>query len=173
MTLNKWAIGAFAVVALLALYAVFIKPSTTFVTNELGSASSPSVVNGCMEVNGQNLCFYSQRMANASTTCSFRAQATSTVVSAAAKVTNAFGGSFDVAWGTSVSPNATTTSLGYKIAAIASDQGTFVATSSLYAPGGTIEDPTTVLGPGQYLNFKVGSTSPTVQGSCSAILQII
>lgn len=136
----------------------------------VGSASSPSVINGAMEINGVTTYFYSSKMANASTTCSQRSprNATTTLRYAAAKFTNTYGGSFDVQWGTD--PNsafATTTSFGYKAAAIASgDVGSFVASTSPLSTA-TLEDPYYLLAPGTWVNFKIGSSSPTLAGTCS------
>ena len=88
-----------------------------------------------------------------------------------ATFTNTYGGSFDVAWGKATNAFATTTSLGYKAAAISSgDLGSFVASSSaaLLASATTMEDPASLIAPNTYVNFKVGSSSPTLTGFCNA-----
>ena len=137
------------------------------IKEQLGAASSPAVVEGCMDINGGKLCTYGQKMTNASTTCSFKLPtvASSTVVAAAASITNSFGGGFAVEWGHAVTAYATTTSLGYRVGAIASgDKGTFTASTTPL----DMEDEDFVIAPSRYLNFKIGSTSPTISGYCYA-----
>lgn len=166
MSLQNLVIGAIALVALgLGIHQMDVPADQS-----LGSASSPSVVNGCQNINGVTVCFYNQAMRAASTTCSFKTpSATTTLVAAAAKVTNSYGSSFDVQWGKAADAYSTTTSLGHGAGVSSGDVGTFVATSTFT----DIENPTTVLAPNTYLNFKIGSSSPTVNGSCSAQLMVI
>lgn len=162
------AIGVVGVVALLGLSRP--EPVTKVVETikeQLGAASSPAVVEGCMEISGGKLCTYGQKMTNASTTCSFKlpSTASTTLVAAAASITNSFGGGFGVEWGRGATAYATTTSLGYRPGAIASgDKGTFTASTTPL----DMEDEDFVLAPGGYLNFKIGSTSPTIAGYCYA-----
>lgn len=156
------------VLSLVAFGATFIKTNDTpgEFPVELGSASSPSVVGNCMEVNGVTNCFYSQRMANASTTCSFKPAATSTLVAFGAKITNSYSGSYGVELAKSATAYSTTTRLGYEATGIAAgNQNTIVASSSLGAAQ--------VFGPNDFANVKFGSSSPTVQGTCSAVFQVI
>lgn len=154
--------GLVAVIA--ATGAVFATKKDVQVPN-IGAAS-PEFITNYISVGGMRQWSYKAAMASASTTCSFLSPAaTSTLLYAGATFTNTYGGSFDVAWGKAADPFATTTSLGYKPAAITSgDQGTFVATSS----GATIEEPTSVIAPSTYVNFKIGSSSPTLAGTCVA-----
>ena len=135
-----------------------------------GSASSPSVVNGCMEINGLTECRYGTRMVtNASTTCAFRSpSATSTLVRAAATVTNLYGGTFDLEFGKAATIMATTTSLGIVTSAVLNS--TIVASSTPVNGGELL---TQIFPPNYWLNVKVGSSSPTIAGYCSAVFQTL
>lgn len=141
---------------------------------QLGSASSPSVVDGCMEVNGVTTCYRSASMSNASTTCALRAPtATSTVSLATAKFTNTFGGSFDLEIAKAANIYATTTRLGYASAAVTSGSiGSFIVATST-APNAIGVDQAFVVAPSTYVNFKVGSSSPTLRGTCNAEFRVI
>lgn len=164
------------VLALALAAGIYIaKDTNPSVVDQYGSASSPSVVSGCMDIEGAKLCTYGTRMTNASTTCSFKLPptATTSVIAASATITDSYGGSFAVEWGAGTTAYATTTRLGYKPGAIASgDKGTFSATSTMDT-GADIEDESHVLAPASYLNFKVGSTSPTIAGYCYAQVMTI
>ena len=129
-----------------------------------GNASSPSLIDGCLDFGNSLYCQYSQGMKNASTTCSFRSPtASSTLVFASAQVRNAFGGTFAVEFGKSSSVMATTTSLGY-ITSVTG--GTTIIASSTSNNGG--ESLSQNFTSAQYLNIKVGSSSPTIAGNCVA-----
>lgn len=141
---------------------------------QLGSASSPSVVDGCMEVSGVTTCYRSASMNNASTTCALRSPAaTSTLAVATAKFTNTFGGTFDFEVGKGTNIYATTTRLGYASAAVSSGSiGSFIVATST-APGAIGVDQNFVVAPSTYVNFKVGSSSPTLRGTCNAEFRVI
>ena len=161
-----------AVAVVIAIGGAYAFPSVRVqVQKELGAQPQQVTDGDCLFSQGTRICTYTQKMSNASTTCSFKSPAASSTVEAFATFTNTYGGSFDVAWGKSTSAYATTTSLGYKAAAIASgDLGTFVASSSdqLLALSTTMEDPASIIAPSTYVNFKVGSSSPTLAGKCTA-----
>lgn len=130
-----------------------------------GSASSASIVNGCQDVNGVTSCSFATVGSVASSTCSFRLPgATSTVRYAAAKITNSGGAVGMGEWGWSRDVMSTTTSLGF---------GTYSATIPAVIVASTTAaaslNPATVLPPGGYLVFKVGSSTPTgMSVRCSA-----
>lgn len=134
----------------------------------VGSASSPSIVSGCQTINGATSCYFQQNMASASTTCSFPITATSSLDFAGAKFTNTYGGSFVVEWGKASNRYSTTTTLGYAPGISSGSLGTFIATST----SADINDESGILSPGTYLDFKVGSSSPTLQGTCSAVIRV-
>jgi hypothetical protein len=99
--------------------------ATEVVKQNLGNASSPSVVDGCQEINGVTKCYRSVKMATATTTvCSLRSprQATSTLVSFTANFNVATTGASSVYIAKAVSdPTASTTAL-TKILAFAATQ---------------------------------------------------
>src|SRR3990167_10335969 len=169
---NKYVIGT-AIVALIAFAGLFL-PSSDPVTPKvvertmetLGSASSPSVVGGCMDVNGVQHCYYGQKMTTASTTCSFplHNSASTTVLSAAATITNARGGLYSAAWGIGINPYATTTSLGYFHESRIFNNMVAVASTSFETNIGSNIGPAFVAGPNSSLNFKLGTTTHNVAG---------
>lgn len=159
----KYLIGLVAAVILAGAGYAFINPSTPEDGGNIGSASSPSLNGVCYDLNGVKACYQATRMAIASTTCSFKITATSTLQRAAAKVSRSSTGSaLQYEWGFSTSPNATTTS--YGIGSIGSGaQGTVTASTTA---SGDATDQEITLGPG-YFNLKIGSTTPTTQsGVC-------
>lgn len=182
-TTSIW--GAVVVVAIIALGA-YIYPKVNYgmlrvdgtevqkmVSQEvskisLGAQSEQVTEGACFYFQGAHICASTKVMSSASTTCSFLSPPATSSVEAFATFTNTFGGSFSVEWGKAVNAFSTTTSLGYKAAAIVSgDQGTFVASST----GSTLvsgEDPIAIVAPNTYVNFKVGSSSPTLTGRCNA-----
>lgn len=135
-----------------------------------GASSAPSLIDGCLDFGGGALyCQYSQRMTNASTTCAFRSPtASSTLVSATAQVRSAFGGTFSIEFGKSDTVMATTTSLGGH-SGIAG--AITITASSTPAEGG--DAMTQNFNSGQFLNIKVGSSSPTMSGNCTAVFRTI
>ena len=173
---NKIIVGvAAAVIAVLG----FVFTQQAPVVDTLGSASSPSVNGGCMEVEGITRCYKTSAMAQASTTCSFRSptQASSTLVSAVGRITNAQGGAFDVEWGKAVATQATTTSLGRALIAAATGQATAVASTSpvqTLAAGTSMVDSAGVFAPGTWVNMKIGSTSvsSSFRGTCAATFEV-
>ena len=99
----------------------------------LGSASSPSVVNGCMDVNGVITCSYRTKMYTASTTlCQFKApSATSTLRYAGAKYTIASTSATISTWAKGATYSASTTLFGSRNTVAASAQLTHVASSTV------------------------------------------
>lgn len=159
-------LSVLSILAVLALGAIVL---TTPISDgpDLSSASSPSVNGNCMEVNGVTQCFYAARMANASTTCAFKTpNATTSVVKFGASFTNTYGGTFDAELARATTQYATTTRLGYEGTAVVSGSLKSLNASST----GLVAE---VVPPNSFLNLKVGSSSPTLQGSCSAVVQII
>lgn len=168
MNLKEIVIGFIAVIALV-IGGMALTQQPSEIIERVGNASSPAVINGCMEIDGGTVCTHGVAMRSASTTCAFKSPAaTSTLLAAVGTITKSYGGSFDVEWGIGATQYATTTSIGYLPAAIASgDTGTFTA-STTFNGSDTIEDPAWVIAPNKWVNFKVGSTSPTLGGYCYA-----
>ena len=111
MSLKDWALGGAVVIALLALFVGFQK-SPTVIERIVGSASSPSVIDGCMDVNGVTKCYFKQAMRVAtSTPCAFNIGkfGTSTLLFANADFTTA--STSVVVWAKGSAYNATTTIL--------------------------------------------------------------
>ncbi len=131
------------------------------------SATSVQVTDGdCLSIQGAHICPKTTAMSNASTTCSFKSPTATSTFRGSATFKNTYGGSFDIEWGKGTNAYSTTTTLGYKPAAISSgDQGTFVATST-GATGASLEDVSNSVAPNTFVNFKVGSTTPTLAGTC-------
>ena len=70
MSLKDYALGIVGVLAVVAL--VLVLNPTKIERPPLGSASSPSVIDGCMEINGVMKCWQQQAMRAATTTvCAF------------------------------------------------------------------------------------------------------
>ncbi len=169
---SKITLGVALVAIVIAIGGFFREPQVQQAVQQQLGGQSVSVTDGdCLFSQGTHICTSKQLMKNASTTCSFKSPTASSTVEAYATFTNTYGGSFDVAWAKSTSAFATTTSLGYKAAAISSgDTGTFVASSSdqLLALSTTMEDPASIVAPNTFVNFKVGSSSPILTGMCVA-----
>lgn len=138
----------------------------------VGSASSPSVVGGCMEVNGVTSCYDSQVPRAATSTaitnatfCSFKIQATSTLVVATLKGTNdGYANTFEI--GMANDHLATTTRLGW-LTVGSGLPFEMVASTSVRATG-LVEG---ILIPGDFVNFKVAtgtmdSTFGITAGKC-------
>jgi len=163
------AVIAFAV-SIVGLYTP-VGQQVTQVIKELGSASSPSIVDGCMELGagGPTLCSYKVSMRAASTTCSFLTTiASSTLIRAVARVEKPYGGTFDLEFGKSANVMSTTTSLGY-FTGITSGITLQASTSPL----AFINSPTNFTA-GQYLNVKIGTTSVSnISGTCTAMFMSI
>ncbi len=137
-----------------------------------GASSAPSLVNGCLELNGTTECFYGSAWAQAaSTSCSFKLPgATTTLQFAAAQVRNQQGTANYGEWGWSYGIMATSTSLGG--GAISATLNTVIVASSTGNSPNNV-NPVYVLPPGGYLTFKQGSTTNTQVGRCSAQVQTI
>lgn len=143
-----------------------------------GSASSPSVVGGCMDINGVTRCYASQTQFNSasSTLCSLRSPrvaSSSVLVSATYSVRTGTSTAIVYNFGKSSTPSATTTVLGNPILeAAAAVSGQVVATST----GASMLD--WKFTDGQYLNLKIGGDigsglSNSLKGNCSATWEVI
>lgn len=163
-----------AVVALLVSVLAFAKPNPVerVIERVVGSASSPSVVGGCMDVNGVSHCYFSQRLNFGSTTCAFKAPAgaSSTLEYATINVTDAKGSNFDVEFGKGNTAFATTTSLGYAGIQTAAGFTAYASTTPV-----DLSDPTIVFNPADFLNVKIGSTTPSslMKGRCTAVFNVL
>lgn len=165
-TLISAGVSAGVAVLVVVLGFVFFGSKPTIVERVVGSASSPSVNGGCMDVNGMNLCSYRTGMTAASTTCSFRTAASSTLMYAAVHVVTA-PGAFDIEFGKSDNLMSTTTSLGKQSVANKATP-TVLASSTPVAGGDAVSQ---FFNAGQYLNIKLASSSVSslVSGTCSAV----
>lgn len=136
-----------------------------------GSASSPSVINDCMEVGGKQLCSWSQPMSDASTTCSRKVVATSTIPvgGVVAHFTNPRGNmNVEIGVGPqNTGVDATTTLLAHRETTTNLEPVTVVATSTMYSGAGELTD--AIVAAGQFINVRVGSSSPNVEGRCSGV----
>ena len=169
-SIGQVAIGVVAVIGLVLGYLGYTKNSD--VTQPVGSIPGNEVQGNSFTVGGLTYYAFYSGMSSASTTCSFRPVASSTLVRATAHVTNAQGGGFDLQFGKSNSVMATTTSLGYQSAVAAFETPTVLASSTPVNGGDTI---TQYFNAGQYLNIKIGSTSVSsgFRGTCSALFLAI
>ncbi len=166
--MNKAIIGGTLLVVVLISGALWLRsepaPGPT-----PGASSGPALIGGCMDVNGVMLCAYSQSFAQASTTCSFRTEiASSSLIRATAQVINARGGTYDIEFGKSTNQYSTTTTLG-NVSGI--DAGITVVSST--TPAKVYASAPFNFTVGEYLNIKLGSSSPTVTGKCSALFMSI
>ena len=171
--MNHFIVGAIAVLALVVGSFGLLKEPTPSKVVEIpaGSASSPSIIDGCMELGagGPTLCTYRVAMTNASSTCSFKTvMASSTLIRAVARTTNVQGGTFDLEFGKAVTAFATTTSLGYAASVAA---GTTVTASSSPANVDNGANAPYNFSAGNYLNVKIGTTtvSSGLRGTCTAL----
>lgn len=166
---NKFIFWGVGFIAVLALFVSLSRPGTITerVVESLGGASSPAVVDGCMEVNGVTTCSYQQSMRNASTTCAFKApiDRKSVLIHSSVSVTDIFGGSYYVEFGKDTKIDATTTSL--TVSGVISAAATVIASTSPAAS----TNPGIVFAAGSFLNIKLASSSPTVTGTCTAVFQ--
>lgn len=146
---------------------IFIKPVQTAMNNAVGAQSGPDDLNPYHSNNGLTQWYFFSRMANASTTCSFKSpNATTTLVRAGMQFNNTFGGTFDATIGLATNAFSTTTSLGNEEAAIvAGSQDTMNASTTQGSASKAY-----IIAPNTFLNFKVGSATPTLQGTCGAYL---
>ena len=175
MNLKDSLLGGAVVIALMALVFVYVqiqqsKVSKTDTPQTYGSASSPSVVGGCMDIDGITLCYKRQALLTAtSTPCSIKSPAaTSTLVRAAMKVASTSASATYIEFGKSTTPYATTTSLG--IATLgANAQGTAVASSSTAWAG--VDGPI-VFSPNTYLVVKTAGNTQ-IGGVCQGTFEAI
>lgn len=174
MSLQKYVPWAAGAIALVALFVTLNQPAavTKIVKETLGSASSPSVVGGCMDVNGVVSCSYRSAMAKqASTTCMFRSPAATSSLRMASALFVTSTSSMQVEWGTSANIQATTTRLGYGTTS-AGGQGTILASSSP-ATFSAVDD-LTVIPPSNYVSLKIGSGNVGIPtGACETVFTIL
>ena len=186
MSLQNWVLWAtVGVVGCVAVYGATNRPAIvdgtkvdvnaiaeavlSEVEGNLGSASSPSVVDGCMEVNGVSLCTFSQKFSAASTTCSFRNRgvASSTLIKATARVLNPQGSTLAFEFGKAATAFATTTSLGYYTGITG---GTTIQASTTVT---SFTDAAYNFTSTDFLNIKAGSTTFSGTGVCTAMFMSI
>ena len=135
-----------------------------------GSASSPSVIGGCMDINGVQHCTARVGMTNASTTCSMKLPpATSTLAVFTAHFSNPRGDlKAELGVGTKQSGDLAATTTRVAIWSVLDATAvTVVATSGAQIVPNELTD--LILPPNQYLNVRVASSSDTMvmQGTCS------
>lgn len=139
------------------------------VTNEpVGALTGPEIPYEYIKWGDVTVRNYRVVMSTASTTCSIRPNATSTLVFAAATVRNSStGATLQYEWGKSTSRFATTTSLG--IGSLASAAKGVVIASTTDAASLLNTNSALVFGPSDFLNLKIGSSTATTQaGTCYA-----
>lgn len=170
------AVGLSVLAIVVSFVGVTKTPEVVYNTVEkFGSASSPSVVDGCMDINGVETCRYEAKMKTATTTlCAFRApaSATSTLERAVVQFNHASSSAVVVYIAKAVSPFATTTNIVTEPLGAAA-KGTLVlnATTTLDM------DAATVFAPGTYLNVGIqggdigGMTGLAPDGLCQAVWQ--
>lgn len=157
------------VVAMTAGVIVFVARPEAIQVPVVGAVASPDIPSPYLQWGGVATYKFVDTMEVASTTCSIQSPAaTSSLRYAFARVSsNATGATTQYEWGKSASPNATTTSLGLHITGLASAaQGVIIASTT----NTVLIDDNTVFAPNQYLNLKIGSSSPnsTLAGNCYA-----
>lgn len=166
-------IGVVAVLALLVgVFAFFQSDKVTVIREDgtvVGNASSPSVIDGCMEVNGLTSCYHRISLNQASTTvCSIKSPvATSTLRHGSLKITTGTTTALILYAAKSTSFAASTTLLAGGYALASNAQVTLLASTSLpFASDGVL-----MFAPSTYLNFSyqgaAGSLN-TLVGSCAA-----
>lgn len=173
-------ISAGVAVLVVVLGFVFFAPVKTVVERVVGSASSPSVLDGCMDVNGVTKCYKSSGLNQASTTiCSFKSpSATSTLdIKSGVKITTGTTTAIALEIGKSTVYDATTTRISYVTLASGAQVtlNTFVAsTTGVYGSLGqqhTADETDIVFAPSTYLNVKYGAALGDLNvlvGSCKA-----
>lgn len=167
-SITALAVSLMAVAGVVFLF--FRGPALVPVSNpvpEAGAISGPESTNPYQCYSGVCHYYYKTAMANASTTCAFKSpNATTTLVQGSAYIKSASGATFTAEWGNSASPNATTT----LISRLLSAGATSFVQASTTLPNDALTD-LNVIPPATYVNFKVGSSSPTVSGTCSLTLR--
>lgn len=171
-TLQTVLVSVVASAVVVALGFALVRPAEiTKVVENLGTASSPALVNGCEDKNGLTSCFYTQAMKEASTTCAFKSPtSTSTLEYAVATVRTAnVNGAFDLEWGKANTAFATTTTLGYGgVLVTDGNQVTLIASTTAI----DLSDPARVIAPNQWVNLKVGSSTPdNLTGECAVLFR--
>lgn len=168
MTLKDWSLTVgLAIVGFVAVLG--LNGPTTIVEKIIGSASSPSVIDGCMEVNGHTRCYNTRSMNTATTTpLAIRSPQTGTstlALSAGCRFTVASTSAKQVRFARATTGFATTTYL-FGGATTANGTEAVIATT-------TTND--FVFAPGQYLVMSMvggtGTDSPT--GKCNAVFELI
>jgi len=170
---NNLIIIGIAVVLSVVLSGILTKPVQTVVERTVGSASSPSVIDGCMDVNGMVTCSYSTATTltsvgvASSTACSFRSpSATSTLVYASYKVasTSATATYLEIGKGTSYFSTTTLLASGTISADV---KGTFYTVATTTSSGGSTVDGAFTITPSNWVVFRTGGSLQT-GGVCKA-----
>ena len=168
MSINNWVVSLLVVaVAGIGAY-TFTRPAPAPQSPPLGSASSPSVIDGCIEVEGVTKCYRKMKMAAATTTvCALKAPtiATSTLTSLTVDATVSSTTATTVTIAKANSGFATTTLIGNQVAFAALAQFTVVASTTV-AQG--ITGTATTFNPGQYavVGFSGGTGTFSPTGTC-------
>ena|SRR3990167_9908109 len=178
MSINNWVVSLLVVAV--AGIGAYTLTRTEVQSPPLGSASSPSVIGGIMEVEGVQTLYKSSGLNNASTTiCSLKSPAaTSTLVAGSVKITTGTTTAIVLELAKSTLYDATTTRISY--AAVGSlaqiTLNAFVAsTTGAYgslAQQHTADETDLIFAPNTYLNAKYGGvalgTTNVLKGSCKA-----
>ena len=165
--------GVSVVVLIAGLFVV--KPTVVVnpvnaVDQVLGSASSPSVVGGCLDVNGVVKCSFSQGAMMASTTCAFPLpSATTTLTFLDLRVASSSRGATTIEFGKAVARMATTTLFGTAYVLADGAQGTINASTTL----NSAIDGTVVMAPNNWVNVKTGGGIVGGNGSACKLEYII
>lgn len=170
MSINNWVVSLLVVaVAGIGAY-TFTRPAPTVEVQSppLGSASSPSVIDGCIEVDGVTKCYRKMKMAQATTTvCALKAPtiASSTLIHLTVDATLSSTTATTVTIAKANSGFATTTIIGNQVANAANAQFTIVASTTAAQ---NITGTATTFNPGQFVvvgfSGGIGTFSPT--GTC-------
>lgn len=147
------------------------------VEQKLGSASSPSVVSGCMDVNGVKTCSFGQVLRTATNTpCIIKSPAaTSTLVRSGVRIATATSTAtnWHASKGTGTSEATTTANQIASIALSSGVQGTMFTAPATGETTDTVE----IFAPNQLLVWTVAGTviadSTKLNGQCTAVFQTI
>lgn len=159
---NNLVLVGVAVVLSVVLSVWLIRPGDKVVETIIGSASSPSVVDGCMDVNGVTKCYRARDVRTSSSTiCSMKSPtSTSTLLTASLNTRTGSSTALIYEFGRSTLPDATTTRIGS--AFVGAGQVTIVASSTASA--------TNVFAPNTYLNVKYGGNDCVDGGACNTLV---
>jgi len=175
-------IAGLVIVGAVLLSSFLFKPEVNVTVNTeppFGSASSPSVIDGNMDVNGVQTVYRSSGLNQASTTiCSLKSPAaTSTLVFGSVKLTTGTTTAIALELAKDTTYAATTTRISYDVLAsgvqetltafVASTTGTYGALGQYH----TADEQDLVFAPNTYLNAKYGGAAGSLNvlvGSCKA-----